>query len=169
VCAPGVNVKSLDFSTTNGYCLKSGTSMATPCVAGVIALMLSKDHELTPEQVDEILERTAVPLSTHKSNDFGSGRIDALAAVNAVGDDGIYEIDNDEIQIYPNPAYDVVTIVGAHHVRSFDDGKIELVNTDGKPLKINKISNNQIDISDLPNGMYLLKIGKNSQKIIINR
>ena len=102
VCAPGVNVKSLDWSTTNGYCLKSGTSMATPCVAGTIALMLSKDHELTPAQIDEILERTAISLTLHKSNDFGSGRIDALAAVNAVGDDGIEEIDSN-VCVYPKP------------------------------------------------------------------
>ena len=105
VCAPGVNIKSLDFNTTNSYCLKSGTSMATPCVAGTIALMLSKDHELTPEQIDEILEHTAMPLSSHKSNDFGSGRIDALAAVNAVGDDGIDEINDSGFVVYPNPSH----------------------------------------------------------------
>lgn len=46
--------------------------------------MLSKEPELTPAQIDEILENTAVPLTSHKSNVFGSGHIDALAAVNAI-------------------------------------------------------------------------------------
>ena len=40
--------------------------------------MLSKDHELTPAQIDEILERTAHPLSAHKSNDFGHDGIDEI-------------------------------------------------------------------------------------------
>lgn len=150
VCAPGVNVKSLDFNTTNGYCLKSGTSMATPCVTGTIALMLSRDHELTPEQIDEILERTAVPLSTHKSNDFGSGRIDALAAVNAIGDDGVEEIDNQGIIIYPNPANNVVNIVCANEI-------IQLMDINGQLMNIN-VQNNQMNISDLPSGIYLMKI-----------
>ena len=153
VCAPGVNVKSLDFNTTNGYCLKSGTSMATPCVAGTIALMLSKDHELTPEQIDEILERTAVPLSAHKSNDFGSGRIDALAAVNAVGDDGVEEIDNEEVVIYPNPVDDIV-MIETHGRASLQNVIIYDVN--GR--KVLSTSESQIDISDIPSGIYMMKI-----------
>lgn len=150
VCAPGVNVKSLDFNTTNGYCLKSGTSMATPCVAGVIALMLSKDHELTPEQIDEILERTAVPLSAHKSNDFGSGRIDALAAVNMIGHLDVSENNADEISVYPNPASDIVNVV-------CDNEKIELMDINGQLTVIN-VYDNKIDISDLPSGVYLIRI-----------
>ena len=52
VCAPGLNIKSLNYSDDNGYCYMEGTSMATPCVSGAIALMLSKNHELTPAQID---------------------------------------------------------------------------------------------------------------------
>ena len=162
VCAPGVNIKSLDFNTTNGYCLKSGTSMATPCVTGTIALMLSKDHELTPEQIDEILERTAIPLSAHKSNDFGSGRIDALAAVNAVGDDGIDEPVDGNIMVYPNPANGLITIEGI----SADVSQIPLINIQGQLIDI-QVKNNQIDVSNLPAGIYLLKINENSVKIVI--
>lgn len=84
VCAPGTDIKSLNYSGTTGYTTMSGTSMATPCVAGVMGLMMQKNLELTPAEIDEILENTAVKLSTSKSNTFGSGRIDALEAVNAV-------------------------------------------------------------------------------------
>jgi subtilisin family serine protease len=87
VCAPGVNIKSLDYANPTGYVSGwSGTSMATPCVAGVMALMLSKNINLTPAEIDEILETTAVHLpnqSSPKGNTFGSGRIDAYAAVQA--------------------------------------------------------------------------------------
>ena len=84
VCAPGVEIVSADYSTISGYCKKGGTSMATPCVAGCMALMLSKNPELTPEEICRILEETAVPIEEGKSNIYGYGRVDALAAINAV-------------------------------------------------------------------------------------
>ena len=84
VCAPGVYIKSADFSSNDGYSYMSGTSMATPCVAGCMALMLSKDINAIPSEICQILEETAVPLSEGKSNIFGYGRVDALAAVNAL-------------------------------------------------------------------------------------
>ena len=170
VCAPGVNIKSLDWSSTNGYCLKSGTSMATPCVTGAIALMLSKDHELTPAQIDEILERTAVPLSAHKSNDFGSGRIDALAAVNAVGDDKIDENAANDILVYPNPAHDFITLVETFpetsHISDFQIINILGVTVQSGPITSESM---QIDISNLPAGLYLLKIDDKSVKIVVKR
>ena len=84
VCAPGVDIKSLNFETNTGYTYMSGTSMATPCVAGCMALMLSKDINLTPSDVCRILEETAVPLAIGKSNTYGFGRVNVLAAVEAI-------------------------------------------------------------------------------------
>lgn len=114
-----------------------------------------------PEQIDEILERTAVPLSAHKSNDFGSGRIDALAAVNAIGDDGIEEVDNQGIIIYPNPANDIVNIVCANEI-------IQLIDIHGQLIDI-QVKNNQIDVSHIPNGIYFIKIGKDTIKLIVKK
>lgn len=85
VSAPGVSIVSCDYTTTTGHVTMSGTSMATPCVAGVMALMLDKDPDLTPADICRILETTAVKLSDKKNNKTGSGRIDALAAINKVG------------------------------------------------------------------------------------
>lgn len=84
VCAPGVDIKSINYQTNNGYTTMSGTSMATPCVAGCMALMLSKDINLTPAEVCRILEETAVPLSESKSNTYGFGRVDVFQAVEAI-------------------------------------------------------------------------------------
>ncbi len=84
ICAPGEWIYSLNHTRNNKYAIMSGTSMATPCVAGVIALMLEKNPDLTPAQICEILETTAKKLSDTKSNSTGSGRIDALAAINAI-------------------------------------------------------------------------------------
>lgn len=84
VCAPGVDIKSLNYQSNTGYTTMSGTSMATPCVAGCMALMLSKDINLTPSDVCRILEETALPLSDGKSNTFGFGRVDVFQAVEAI-------------------------------------------------------------------------------------
>jgi subtilisin family serine protease len=85
VSAPGVNVKSCSYTNTSGYTFMSGTSMATPHTAGVVALILSRKPDLTPEAIDSILESTAVDLGpAGKDNDFGAGRIDAFSAITAV-------------------------------------------------------------------------------------
>ena len=80
VCAPGVDVKSLDYQSTSDYTIMSGTSMATPCVAGCMALMLSKDNDLTPSDICRMLEETALRLAMGKSNTYGYGRVDMMAA-----------------------------------------------------------------------------------------
>ncbi len=61
VMAPGVNV----YSTVpgNGYASYSGTSMAAPHVAGVVALMLGANPNLTHAQVRSILTSSAVRLT----------------------------------------------------------------------------------------------------------
>lgn len=84
VCAPGVGIKSLDGSNNNGYNLKSGTSMATPCVAGIMALMLDKQSDLTPAEICMTLETTAKKLTETKSNIHGSGLVDAFKAVTSI-------------------------------------------------------------------------------------
>ncbi|MCC5639337.1 S8 family serine peptidase [Nostoc sp. CHAB 5844] len=57
VTAPGVDV----YSTVpnNQYASYSGTSMATPHVAGIVALMLSANRNLTSAQVRQIITETA--------------------------------------------------------------------------------------------------------------
>jgi serine protease len=72
-------------TTTPGsdtYAFYQGTSMATPHVVGVVALMLSAKSTLTPDQVTSILQSTARPFPATCSQ-CGSGIVDALAAVNA--------------------------------------------------------------------------------------
>ena len=85
ISAPGADIVSLGFPGNTSYDTHDGTSMATPCVAGVMALMLEADPTLTPAQIDSIIELTAVKIGNFKKNNItGSGRIDALAAINAL-------------------------------------------------------------------------------------
>lgn len=84
VCAPGVGIKSCDPKSNTGHVMMDGTSQAAPCVAGVIALMLEKNPNLTPADICRILETTATKLSENKDNYTGSGCINALAAIEQV-------------------------------------------------------------------------------------
>ena len=86
IAVPGSDITSLNYSGNSGYTEMCGTSMATPGCAGIFALMLSANPDLTPAQLDEIIETTAIPsdFQTGKNNNTGAGRADALAAIDAI-------------------------------------------------------------------------------------
>ena len=89
VSAPGVDVKSCDAFNESGYTYMSGTSMATPCVAGVMALLLSKNINAEPADISMTLETTALDLGADgKDNVYGAGRVDALEAINNLNSPG---------------------------------------------------------------------------------
>lgn len=167
VCAPGVAIKSLDYENINGYTNMDGTSQATPLVGGIIALMLQKNPNLMPADICRILEETSVKLTPNKSNITGVGRVDALAAVNAVEPyDAIVENENVTFSIYPNPAKDFITICGDGQRPSME---ISLFSIYGKLMDIHVLNNNQIDISDLRPGIYLLKVHDKFVKLVVER
>lgn len=94
ITAPGVKIVSARSSTGSDmggqapvvdgvWCEVSGTSQATPHVAGVCALMLERNRELTPQQVKDVIMNTAVNIGA-SADEMGAGRVDALAAVSAV-------------------------------------------------------------------------------------
>jgi subtilisin family serine protease/chitodextrinase len=96
VTAPGVNILSVKAAVNNmcssgntvgtNYCVVSGTSMATPHVAGLASLILAKNPNLSNEEVRQIIRTQADDLgATGKDSSFGYGRINASNSVsNAV-------------------------------------------------------------------------------------
>jgi serine protease AprX len=63
------------------YTTGRGTSFSAPQVAGVIALMLEANPQLTPPQIRDILQRTATPLPPYYQHEVGAGLLNAQAAV----------------------------------------------------------------------------------------
>jgi len=92
IAAPGGSggansvLSTLNAGTTtpgaDSYALYNGTSMATPHVSGVVALMLSVKPTLTPDQVTSILQSTARAFPATCSQ-CGAGIVNASAAVDA--------------------------------------------------------------------------------------
>jgi subtilisin family serine protease len=80
--APGVSI----FATYNGsatsYATLSGTSMATPCAAGVATFLFSANPALTTQQVETAMFSTAADLGTAGNDSYwGWGRVNQLGAL----------------------------------------------------------------------------------------
>ncbi len=63
------------------YTTLTGTSMAAPHIAGIVALMLDANPNMTPAQVKTILEETATNLPNRESWEVGQGMANAYAAI----------------------------------------------------------------------------------------
>lgn len=79
--AAGQRVRvDLSINATD-YASFQGTSMATPHVAGVAALVRAANKTLNPAQVRDLLKATATPLGPNPNNEYGAGLVNAEAAV----------------------------------------------------------------------------------------
>jgi len=94
VAAPGRDIVSASNKNNTGYATLSGTSMATPHVAGAVALILSAHPQYKFQDVSDALTKTAVQprlglldairvcyAPRYPNNGYGSGRIDVSKAV----------------------------------------------------------------------------------------
>ena len=152
VCAPGVIIWSLHYQHLYDYDYMSGTSQATPCVAGIVALMLHENPELTPAAICQILEETSLKLTPTKSNRTGVGRVDALAAVTAAAEwDGVNLPTIENVTIWPNPADDILNL------NVTDGATVCIFDMTGRMVK-QESYRGQLDVSKLSSGIYTIKV-----------
>lgn len=92
ITAPGENIFSAQQGTVSSYVSQSGTSMASPQVAGGAAVIAQARPGITPESVKDLLKRNAdTTLNVAQfpavdpvwDNDLGAGMLNLWAAVNA--------------------------------------------------------------------------------------
>ncbi|MEG8033925.1 S8 family serine peptidase [Sphingomonas sp. LR61] len=127
IAGPGVNVISAANGTGDGRMSMSGTSMATPDVAGIAALTFQAHPEWSAPQVKAALMNTA----THDVKDGsrsatllrqGTGRVDALQAVTA--GTTVRSVEND---LLVTASFGVVEVSSA----TTESRTLQIANTDG--------------------------------------
>lgn len=108
----------------NWYAWAAGTSMATPHVSGLVALVWSYESSLTNQQLREHLRITADDLgAAGKDKYYGYGRINAYRALNELG-----PTDNPPTCTIMDPV-DGQTISGVYRVKvdATDDNEVSMV------------------------------------------
>ena len=94
ISAPGSSIYSTYNSDTSSYGSLSGTSMASPAVAGIAALLFAYDPSLSADEVREVLEQTATDIGAEGwDRETGYGEIDAYHALQVLS----AEIANDQV------------------------------------------------------------------------
>ena len=181
VVAPGYNIssaynsfyedfdgmrKNLTYSGTyNGqtyyYVAESGTSMAAPVVAGVIALWLQAKPDLTPAQALEVIRRTSThpdDTMTYPNNIYGYGQIDAYR--------GLLEVLNLPVSIPElsrEQPKEVTFRLENHHLYADFGNSVpqrlvfNIYTIDGR-LILTQSGKNDIDLSWLGTGVYAVQL-----------
>ena len=106
ISAPGVSVRAAQAGTTSGYVTESGTSMATPYVAGAAVLARQVAPTATPDQIRAALTSTAVDVGAPgQDNEYGAGLVDVRAMVSSLaGDSPVLRT------AFPQQSHSVVTV-----------------------------------------------------------
>ncbi|MFH1710429.1 MAG: S8 family serine peptidase [bacterium] len=163
ICAPGTAILSTLPNGSYGYA--SGTSMASPFVAGVAALVISKHKDWTPEQVESRLKATADDIYAINTQSFLQGKLGAgrISAKKALG--------NLSMAItYPKPSSIIsgsVVVKGSADIENFDNYKLECssVSSPDAWAPIMELSSTPVEAGILamwnvgnPDGQYNLRL-----------
>jgi subtilisin family serine protease len=182
IAAPGVNivssissftdnsftqVSSISFNNrTYPFARFSGTSMASPMVAGVIALVLEANPYLSSAQVKDIIIQSAREdtqtgvIPVNGSSQWGWGKINAYLAVKlALNTIGFEEVEQETLwTVYPNPVMQQLHFTVVDELPS----TIQIISTLGTVIA-KKVNTASIDVSDLKAGSYWVRVELNGR------
>jgi subtilisin family serine protease len=178
VVAPGVNIvsavpvltnpelaglmvyKETKFGDEYALAAFSGTSMATPHVAGVVALWLQANPKLTQSQVKDIIKTTSHQREdkyTDKNNYYGWGEIDAYAGIlEALGlTTAIPTLSKNQ------PERVAFRLVGnVLYANGADDGTpVTVYSLSGTMLQHTTVQQGRISLNGIHQGIYAIQVG----------
>ena len=168
-----LQAKCVEDDRTNYWHQQIGTSMASPVVAGGIALWLEADPTLTIDDIKDIIATTSiVDADVTDSGDpiqWGAGKFDAYAGIKEVLNRkaGISNVIADDNRLLINSIGDNCYNIFLSGADSID---ATIYNIAGQPVLIQSGESNElnIDASQLASGVYILTVnGSNSQRILI--
>ena len=158
---------TIDFNgRTYPFAKFSGTSMSSPAVAGIAALLLEANPDLSAMQVKQIIMQTARlddetgPIGQGGDTYWGAGKANAYAAIKrAINTVGTLEYNMPlSWTVYPNPSNGIVTINGI----TPDVQAIQIINFNGQLVATFR-PEVSINLEHLPAGMYIVRLLKNNR------
>jgi hypothetical protein len=108
-------------------------------------------NDKNPYSIGEIFVNNTIP------NSNSSGIVGAYSTLLFKTTNGVLSVNDADVTVFPNPTRSEITIQGKGVM--FNE-EIELYNLSGKRIFKQKPLNSQINLSDIPVGIYLLKISE---------
>jgi len=168
IVAQGVRVYIL---ATNDFLVQSsGTSFSTPIISGLAACLWQNFPEKTNYEIIKAIEQSA-HLSENPNGYYGYGIPDFAKAFHILdGTVEVSDIENIDINIYPNPFIDHLK-VELHHLQG-NNIKVNITNILGKELYTSVLESNSSytefiihELNVLPVGMYFLRVNSGNQEL----
>ena len=152
-----------------------GTSMASPMVTGIIALLLEHNPNLTPDEVTNIITETAIVdqfTGNDINNTWGWGKIDAWEAMSAIADvSAAHDLEDfsTELEVFPNPATDQVQV----NFLGREASMVRILDINGKEVFRNYYQHRiadqiELSVNGFQKGMYIVEVS-NDQEIGVSK
>lgn len=164
------------------YAMAAGTSMSSPAVSGIIALMLQMNSTLTPDSVIAILRNTAIvdantgTLPIQGNNTWGHGKANAYKALRYMAQQVVVNntITKDPLDciIYPNPTNGISMLVYQSSLTT-SQTILSIADITGKRLftsSVNVVSGANffpVDLTNYPQGLYFISLSQGDKSVTI--
>lgn len=137
---------------TNGNIdYSNGTSFSSPIMAGAMACFIQANPNVNPSEVRQAVRESA-NLYQNPTDQMGYGIPDFEVAYNDLLSVADVSQQQSLISVYPNPTTGILNIQSEKTIR-----QLQLISTEGKIIR-KYHATNQINIQDLPKGIYILKV-----------
>jgi len=134
----------------------NGTSFSSPIIAGMVACMVQAFPNKTPAQIKQDLISISDRFN-NPNNEYGYG-IPDFSQYNLAN---LTDENINTFIVYPNPTHDII------YVKNYTQPNYQIYTIEGKIVKQGSIKHNQINISNLTNGVYYINIENITKKLII--
>ncbi|PQJ11331.1 hypothetical protein CJD36_005885 [Flavipsychrobacter stenotrophus] len=168
-------------SRTYSYAILAGTSMASPCVSGIVAMMLQYNPNLTPDSVKSLINInaikdtfTSVTLPATGTNLWGHGKINAYRTLRyMVGNLSVAHEGMDPMDciLYPNPGKGDFTL--SFSAKAAEQLTVSVFDITGKMVNfqnwnVNTGANSkELNLTQLAKGIYFTKVNSATGHVVI--